>query len=53
VAVFFDGHAESIPINQNVPGAAVGGSGTTGTVGLRILIIINPNLPSDVQENLY
>jgi prepilin-type N-terminal cleavage/methylation domain-containing protein/prepilin-type processing-associated H-X9-DG protein len=44
-AVFFDGHATSIPYNQNVPGTAPGASGTSGSVGLRILNIINPKLP--------
>jgi len=52
-AVFFDGHATTIPINNNVSGAAPGSAGTTGTVGLRILNIINPNLPESVQQNPY
>jgi prepilin-type N-terminal cleavage/methylation domain-containing protein/prepilin-type processing-associated H-X9-DG protein len=52
-AVFFDGHATTIPINNNVPGAAPGGAGTTGSVGLRILNIINPNLPGSIQQNPY
>ena len=52
-AVFFDGHASSIPINNNVPGAAPGSAGTTGTVGLRILNIINPNLPESYNQNTY
>ncbi|MGC9260467.1 MAG: prepilin-type N-terminal cleavage/methylation domain-containing protein, partial [Phycisphaerae bacterium] len=51
-AVFFDGHASSIPINNNnTPGAAPGAAGTTGNVGLRILNIINQNLPGSVDQN--
>ncbi len=50
-AVFFDGHATSIPINNNIPGAAPGGAGTTGSVGLRIMNIINPNLPESYNQN--
>ena len=49
-AVFFDGHATSIPINNNIPGAAPGGAGTIGSVGLRILNIINPNLPESYNQ---
>ena len=52
-AVFFDGHATTIPINNNIPGAAPGSAGTTGTVGLRILNIINPNLPESYNQTLY
>ena len=44
-AVFFDGHAASIPINHNVSGAAAGSPGSNGTTGLRILNIINPDFP--------
>lgn len=50
-AVFFDGHAASIPINNNTPGAAPGSPGSTGNVGLRILNVINQNLPSGVDQN--
>ncbi len=49
-AVFFDGHAQSIPINQNVPLAAPNSPGATGTVGLRELNVINPNLPQSVSQ---
>jgi prepilin-type N-terminal cleavage/methylation domain-containing protein/prepilin-type processing-associated H-X9-DG protein len=52
-AVFFDGHATSIPINRNTPGAAPGSAGTIGTVGLRILNIINPNLPGGLNQNYW
>jgi len=52
-AVFFDGHATSIPINNNVSGAAPGSAGTTGNVGLRILNIINPNLPESYNQNTW
>lgn len=52
-AVFFDGHASTIPINSNTPGTAPGASGTTGSTGLRILNIINPSLPSSVNQKLY
>ena len=52
-AVFFDGHATSIPINNNIPGAAPGGAGTIGSVGLRILNIINPNLPESYNQNAW
>ncbi len=49
-AVFFDGHVESIPINHNVSGAALGSLGASGTHGLRILNIVNPALPSFALE---
>ncbi len=49
-AVFFDGHAQSIPINQNVPLTAPNSPGATGTVGLRELNIINPSLPQSVSQ---
>ncbi len=48
--VFFDGHVESIPINNNQTGAQPGASGTTGNRGLRMLNIINPALPGSVNE---
>ncbi len=44
-AVFFDGHAASIPINHNIPGAPVGSAGSNGATGLRILNIVNPDFP--------
>lgn len=52
-AVFFDGHAASIPINHNTPGAAAGSSGTNGTVGLRIVNIINPDFPGQGTDSPY
>ena len=52
-AVFFDGHATSIPINRNVPGATPGGVGTEGSVGLRIINIINTNLPAGFNQNYW
>ncbi len=52
-AVFFDGHAESIPINSNVSGAAVGSPGSNGTQGLRILNIINPAFPGAGGDSPY
>ncbi|MDA8376634.1 MAG: prepilin-type N-terminal cleavage/methylation domain-containing protein [Planctomycetia bacterium] len=44
-AVFFDGHAASIPINHNVSGAAATSPAANGSTGLRILNIINPAFP--------
>lgn len=52
-AVFFDGHAASIPINHNIPGAPVGSPGSTGTEGLRILNIVNPDFPDQGTESPY
>ncbi|MGC9261645.1 MAG: hypothetical protein ACP5I8_16395, partial [Phycisphaerae bacterium] len=52
-AVFFDGHAASIPINHNVPGAAAESPGSTGTTGLRILNIINPDFPGQGGYSSY
>ncbi len=52
-AVFFDGHAASIPINRNTPGAAAGSPGSTGTTGLRILNIINPAFPDQGGYSTY
>ena len=52
-AVFFDGHATTIPINNNISGAAPGSAGTFGSVGLRILNIINPNLPESYNQNAW
>ncbi|MDA8376918.1 MAG: prepilin-type N-terminal cleavage/methylation domain-containing protein [Planctomycetia bacterium] len=49
-AVFFDGHAESIPINHNVPGAAATAPGATGEVGLRVMNLTNPILPTSIQQ---
>jgi prepilin-type processing-associated H-X9-DG protein len=52
-AVFFDGHAASIPINHNVPGVAAGSAGSNGTTGLRILNIINPDFPGQGTDSPY
>ena len=50
-AVFFDGHAQRITINQNVPLAAPNSPGASGTVGLRELNVVNPNLPQSVAQD--
>ncbi len=50
-AVFFDGHAQSIPINRNVSLASPNNPGATGTTGLRELNVINPELPSNISQN--
>ena len=52
-AVFFDGHAASIPINHNVPGTAAGSPGSNGTSGLRILNVINPAFPGSGGYSTY
>lgn len=52
-AVFFDGHAASIPINHNVSGAPVGSPGSTGSRGLRIMNIINPDFPGAGGYSTY
>ena len=52
-AVFFDGHAISIPINHNVSGAAAGSPSSNGTSGLRILNIINPDFPGQGGYSTY
>lgn len=49
-AVFFDGHAKSIPINQNVALSSPNSPGATGTVGLRELNVINPRLPTSESQ---
>ena len=48
-AVFFDGHAASIPDNQ-VPPSLPGQINISGESGLRVLNIINPSLPSNVVQ---
>ncbi|MHB1767519.1 MAG: prepilin-type N-terminal cleavage/methylation domain-containing protein [Phycisphaerae bacterium] len=48
-AVFFDGHAASIPVN-NVPPSLPGEINVTGTRGLRVLNIINPSLMTSVAQ---
>ncbi len=52
-AVFFDGHAASIPINQNVTGAAATSPAANGTTGLRILNIFNPAFPGQGGYSTY
>ena len=49
-AVFFDGHAQSVPINQNVQLAPPTSTGAIGTTGLRMLNIINPDLPASIRQ---
>ncbi|MDA8375485.1 MAG: prepilin-type N-terminal cleavage/methylation domain-containing protein [Planctomycetia bacterium] len=48
-AVFFDGHAVSIPINQAPPGMP-GQPSITGTSGLRVLNVVNPTLPTSADQ---
>lgn len=52
-AVFFDGHAASIPMNHNTSGAAPGAGGTTGSIGLKVADIVNTALPESIQQNPY
>jgi prepilin-type N-terminal cleavage/methylation domain-containing protein/prepilin-type processing-associated H-X9-DG protein len=52
-AVFFDGHAESIVINNNVPGQNPAKAGVQGTQGLKIRNVINPNLPESINQSIY
>lgn len=49
-ALFFDGHAASIPINNNTPGAPPTAAGATGTTGLRVVNLTNPLLPASVYQ---
>ncbi len=49
-AVFFDGHAQSIPTDQNVQLAAPNSPGANGTVGLRMLNITNPSLSASILQ---
>ena len=49
-ALFFDGHAETLPINNNVAGAAVTSPSANGTRGLRIENIVNLGMPAS-QDN--
>ena len=51
--VFLDGHATTIPINSNTPGAVPDAPGTTGSQGLRMLNVINPTLPETVDQNPF
>ncbi|MGC9259462.1 MAG: prepilin-type N-terminal cleavage/methylation domain-containing protein [Phycisphaerae bacterium] len=47
-AVYFDGHVQTLPINNNVAGAAVTAPTANGSNGLNIQAITNPQLPSTV-----
>ena len=49
-ALFFDGHSETVPINNNVAGAAITSPAANGTRGLRIENIVNPGMPAS-QHN--
>jgi len=46
--LFFDGHVETLPINNNVAGASINSPGANGSRGLRVLNIVNPVLPSSI-----
>lgn len=48
--LFFDGHVSAVPENSNVPGAAPAAAGATGSTGLKIRNIVNPELPSGQPE---
>ncbi|MHB1767791.1 MAG: hypothetical protein ACYCUV_08050, partial [Phycisphaerae bacterium] len=47
-AVFFDGHASRIPVNQLPAGMPV--STITGTSGLRVLNVVNPTLSPNAEQ---
>ncbi len=49
-ALFFDGHAETLPINNNIAGASITAPSANGTRGLRMENIVNPSMPSG-QDN--
>jgi prepilin-type N-terminal cleavage/methylation domain-containing protein/prepilin-type processing-associated H-X9-DG protein len=44
--LYFDGHVNTFPINNNVAGASASSPSANGTRGLRIKNIVNPNLPA-------
>ena len=48
-AVFFDGHAATIPVNQ-APGGWPGVPPIPGTTGLRIMNIANPTLSANAEQ---
>lgn len=48
-AVFFDGHAGNIPMNQ-APAGMPGVPPISGTTGLRVLNVINPTLPANAEQ---
>ncbi len=49
-ALFFDGHAQSIPINDNTPGAPPTAASAQGNHGLRVLNVSNPALPASILQ---
>ncbi len=49
-AVFFDGHATSIPMNQAPAGMPGAQPVINGTQGLRLLNINNPNLSTTIEQ---
>lgn len=51
-AVYFDGHAGHVNINDNTSYTA-GPPGSTGSTGLRILNIINTNLPGGFNQYTF
>ncbi len=48
-AVFFDGHAATISVNQ-APAGMPGQPPITGTTGLRVMNVVNPNLSTNVEQ---
>ena len=48
-AVFFDGHAATIPVNQ-APPAMPGQPPISGTSGLRVMNIVNPTLSANAEQ---
>ncbi len=48
-AVFFDGHAATIPVNQ-IPAGWPGVPPVAGTTGLRVLNVVNPTLPANAEQ---
>ncbi len=48
-ALFLDGHAASIP-NNRAPAGMPGQPVMTGTSGLRVLNVVNPDLPTSVMQ---
>ncbi len=48
-AVFFDGHAAEIPVNQ-VPPSLPGQINVSGTTGLRVFNVVNPNLGTNIEQ---
>ena len=48
-AVFFDGHAATIPVNQ-APAGMPGSPPISGTSGLRVLNVVNPTLSANAEQ---